>query len=53
MPSYLKKTANKKKVPRNKNRSKVSPPMKCKAKKKLADTDKASYYSQNVKNMLR
>ena len=44
MPSYLKKTSNKKKIPRNKNRSIVSPPMKRKAKKKLAETDKGSYY---------
>ena len=47
MPSYLKKTSNKNKIPRNKNRSMVSPPMKRKAKKKLAETDKGSYYNQD------
>ena len=53
MPSHLKKTSNKNKIPRNKNRSMVSPPMKRKAKKKLAETDKGSYYNQDDKNVLR
>ena len=47
MPSYLEKTSNKNKIPRNKHRSMVSPPMKRKAKKKLAETDKGSYYNQD------
>ena len=45
--------ANKKNVPKNKNRSMLSPPVKRKAKKKLADTDKGSYYNQDDKNMFR
>ena len=53
MPSYLKKTSNKNKIPRNKNRSMVSPPTKRKAKKKLAETDKGSYYNQDDKNVFR
>ena len=53
MPSYLKKISNKNKIPRNKNRSMASPPMKRKAKKKLAETDKDSYYNQGDKNLLR
>ena len=36
----MKKTSNKNKIPRNKNRSIASPPMKRKGKKKLAETDK-------------
>ena len=52
MPSYLKKTSNKNKIPRNKNRSMASP-MKRKAKKKFAETDKGSYYNQDDKNVLR
>ena len=36
----MKKTSNKNKTSRNKNRSMVSPPMKRKAKKKLAETDR-------------
>ena len=51
MPSYLKKTSNKNKISGNKNRSMVSPPMKRKAKKKLAETD--SYYKQDDKNVFR
>ena len=35
------------------NRSVVSPPMKCKAKKRLAETDKGLYYTQDDKNVLR
>ena len=53
MPSYLKKTLNKNKLPRKKNRSMASPPMKRKAKKKLAETGKGSYYNQCDKNVLR